>query len=326
MPVMIMASRHAEDALTVQAEYHKLYTKTAVHPRPLKFARTSYDLSIPDLLPDDTTTVKVGRSPSDATFLLPTTSLQATSDFFARALKPEWGNTVKRLVELPEVHPALFDHYARWLLSGAEIMIHEDDWNAEFSEYMKWRAEVDCNRESYNATEQSAPCPIIVWDFRMTTKAWFLGDFLQSRDFQNHCLGHLYHMHRRFDPRFNWERGGCSSQTEYWVDAGDDDENEFWGTVGYVDIDDVLITWDMTRHCAGKTPFLLEQHPLRRFYVDWLEKYWDAYTISDWDHKTQDDIVALIDRCPDLVYKCLRGCTSQTGKDYIVRDTEAYWV
>jgi hypothetical protein len=57
----------------------------------------------------------------------------------------------------------------------------------------------------------------------------------------------------------------------------------------------------MTKHLAPDTPFKLEHDPLRRFFGDWLERYWDAYELSDWDYEVQDAVVQLIEQCPDLV-------------------------
>jgi hypothetical protein len=91
-------------------------------------------------------------------------------------------------------------------------------------------------------------------------------------------------------------------------------ENDWrWGTIALVRPKDVLHTWEKTDHLALETSFQSEQHPLRRFFVDWLGQFWDAYSIADWDHEAQDGLVQMIEMCPDLVYKQLRQLTCMKG-------------
>jgi hypothetical protein len=272
--------------------------------------RTSYDLTISDPSSDETVTIIVGEDPHTATFHLPKALLRTTSDFFARALRPEWRAPSKSTIHLPDIPPALFDLYACWLISGAGILIDEDDWRSAYSEYLTWRQHVEQGGSD-------SLCPVTVWDFEKSTEAWFLGDYLQSRDFQNHCLGHLYYMHLRFD-HFGW---------------GDEELNVpiegIWhmGTLAYVCLEDVLYTWEMTKHLAPDTPFRLEHHPLRRFFGDWLERYWDAYELPDWDYEVQDAVVQLTKQCPDLVYKQLKALSWVRGsKCHTIRPIGEYWV
>jgi hypothetical protein len=281
--------------------------------RKLKFFRTSYDLGISDPASKDTVTVIVGKEPNTSTFHLRKSDLEANSEFFARALKPEWCTSSDQVIRLPDVDPALFDLYARWLASGAEVLTDEEDWKAEYTEYLHWRQELEDDEEKRNVDELKLICPLTVWDFDLSTQAWFLGDFLQSRDFQNNCLGHMYYMHLRFDPRY--KEGSC------W------DENEWrWGTVAFVDLQDVVYTWEKTEHLAREIPFQFEQHPLRRFFFDWIVQFWDAYSIADWDHEAQDGVVQLMEKCSNLVYKVLRCMTSTKSGRNLLQGIGRYWV
>jgi hypothetical protein len=276
-------------------------------------SRTTYDLIISSPTPADTMTIIVGEDPHTATFHLPKTLLVAKSSFFERALSPEWSNSVSnRTIQLPDIPPALFDMYARWLSSGAAILIDEDDWKAAYAEYVQWRRHLEHGKEGSEAL-----CPVTVWDFEKSTEAWFLGDFLQSPDFQNHCLGHLYYMNLQFEH----------------VESEDERPTEpvegIWhiGTLAYVCLEDVLYTWEMTKHLEPGTPFRLEHHPLRRFYGDWLERYWDAYELPDWDYEVQDGVVQLIEQCPDLVYKQLKSLSWVTEpRNGTIGPIGAYWV
>ncbi|CAO2657506.1 Nn.00g036320.m01.CDS01 [Neocucurbitaria sp. VM-36] len=285
----------------------------------LRFLRTSYNLEISDPSSRDTIVVKVGSDPTVSTCYIHAEALRGSSDFFKRALKPEWTMTSSRLIHLPDVDPALFDLYARWLGTGAAIMIDEDDWKAEYTEYLRWRNDLEHDRASGN--EKKPICPVTVWDFDLTTEAWFLGGFLQSHDFQNHCIGHLYYMHLRFDRLLSNKE--YREETIGWLD-------EFWhcGTIAFIQAKDVLFTWRMTEHCNGETPFLLEQHPLRKFYIAWLKRYWDAYALSDWNYEAQDGIVKLIEQCHDLVYEHLRNCMvrGETRRDVSMDVLGSFWV
>jgi len=255
----------------------------------------------------------VGAGPDLATFHLPACDLKSTSVFFQRALKPEWLDP-SSTIHLPKVDAKLFDLYARWLASGTEVMTQESDWKAEYTEYLKWRLALERDAEIYAIDEKKLLCPVTVWDFELNTEAWLLGDFLQSRKFQNHCMGHLYYMHLRFDH--------FREEADWYTDWQ-------FGTVAYVNLDDVLLTWAMTEHAAGETPLQLEQHSLRKFYVDWLARYWDAYSVSIWDYKTQENILELIAECPDLVCKQLRHGTmtgSKRHKEWFVKDLVLYQV
>jgi hypothetical protein len=193
-------------------------------------------------------------------------------------------------------------------------MYQESDWKAEYTEYLKWRLALEHDAEIHAVDKKKLLCPVTVWDFELNTEAWLLGDFLRSRKFQNHCMGHLYYMHHRFD---------------HFREAVDWYTDWQFGTVAYVNLDDVLLTWAMTEHVADESPFRLEQHPLRKFYVDWLARHWDAYSVSAWDYETQDRIVRLIADCPDLVYKQLRHGTmagSKRQKEWFVEDLVLYQV
>jgi hypothetical protein len=289
------------------------------HVGRINLLRTSYGPGQPtEPAYSNTVAVKVGNGPDSATFHFPASALQSTSELFARALKPCWNIDSRRTINLPEVDVLLFDMYARWLANGAEILIKEDDWMTEYAKYLKWQHQLD-NQQTLQRKDKSRTHRLnTVWNFDLTTKAWFLGDYLQSRDFQNHCMGHLYYMNRRFDHCERDMNNPSNVEENYW----------HWGTIAYVNPTDVLYAWEMTEHLAQDSPFVLEQHPLRKFYVDWLARYWDAYRISDWDYEAQDGIVKLIELCPDLVYKQLRSCTSsKSGRtDCIIRDLGVYWV
>jgi hypothetical protein len=289
------------------------------HVGPINFLRTTYGPEQP-MKPayGDTVAVKVSTGPHFATFHLPTSALQSTSELFARALKPEWTHDSTRTINLPEVDVALFDMYAQWLATGAEILINEEDWITGYARYQERQRQLDERQTLQRKDKSKAQCLITVWNFDLTTKAWFLGDYLQSRDFQNHCMGHLYYMHQRFDDCERDMNSPSNVEENYW----------HWGTIAYVNPTDVLYTWEMTEHLAHNSPFVLEQHPLRKFYVDWLARYWDAYRISDWDYEAQDGIVKLIKLCSDLVYKQLQSYTSSKSvqTDCIIRDLGAYWV
>lgn len=284
----------------------------------MKFFRSSYDLEIATLTREEIVTIVVGDVET-STFCLPKCALQSTSDFFARALKPEWSTCSPRIIRLHDVNAALFDLYARWVASGAEVMIDEDDWKAEYAEYLKWRRELEDDKEQWREDKKAKSlCPVTVWDFELTTAAWFLGDFLQSHAFQNHCLGHLYYMHLRFD------HFGIKDES-FW----DDKSNSawHWGTFAYIRAENVLYTWKVTKHLHDRTLFRLEQHPLRKFFVDWLNQYWYAYEVGDFDYETQDGIAKLIKNCPDIVYKQLT-CSSPApyASTWFVQGICEYWV
>ncbi|KAH7079145.1 hypothetical protein BKA63DRAFT_488810 [Paraphoma chrysanthemicola] len=290
----------------------------SVQGRHMIFDRTDYNLKLSDPTADKTLTVIVEDDCKTGIFHLPKSALATTSAFFARAAKPEWNVESTRMFHLRDVDPAVFDLFARWLHSGADILITEDDWRAEYQEYMRWRERVAAGKEQKTECEEPQPCPVTAWDFGLTTKAWFLGDYLESRDFQNHCLGHLYYSHLRFEY--------LRIPNEMFLD---DLGWSLWhgGTVAYVKPDDVVYTWEMTHHVADESPFRNEQHPLRRFFVDWLEQYWDAYVVADFDYEAQDGIVRLIKSCPDLAYKQLRNMSStKHSRCWTIKDIGAYWV
>ena len=134
-------------------------TKRSQASRHLRFHRTSYDLELSDPSSDDTITIKVGRSPNISTFHLSASAMKKTSDYFERALKPEWTHLSTRLIELPDVEPDLFDHYARWLASGAEVMTSEEDWRAEYAEYLRWQQDLDDDKERWVTDEKKTLCP-----------------------------------------------------------------------------------------------------------------------------------------------------------------------
>jgi hypothetical protein len=98
--------------------------------------RTSYDLTISDPSSDETATVIVGEDQHTATFHFLKALLKTTSNFFAHALRHEWHAPSKSTIHLPEIPPALFDLYVRWLISGARILVDEDDWRTAYSEYL----------------------------------------------------------------------------------------------------------------------------------------------------------------------------------------------
>ncbi|KAH8723911.1 hypothetical protein GQ44DRAFT_773495 [Phaeosphaeriaceae sp. PMI808] len=283
---------------------------------PKQPGRTNYDLEFSKPESKGTWTVVVGTAPDISYVYLPASVLEANSTFFARAMKAALSTTLHQLISFPEVKPAVFDLYARWVASGAEIMVDQDDWKIEYAKYTKWQRELDTVLRRKD--EPKPLCPVTVWDFGLTTEAWFWGDFIKSKDFQNHCLGHLYYMHLRFD---HIDLKNMSSSDEHF--------ETFWlvGTIAYLRIDDLIETWKQTKHLQAKTPFVLEQHPLRRFFVDWLERYWDAYVISDCDYKAQDGIVELIKYCPDLACKQFRNLLStKKPANGAVGEIGSYWV
>ncbi|KAH7078451.1 hypothetical protein FB567DRAFT_136389 [Paraphoma chrysanthemicola] len=289
-----------------------------VQGRHMNFDRTEYNLKLSDPTADETLTVIVEDDSKTGIFHLPKTALAATSAFFARAAKPEWDAGSTRVFHLHDVDPAVFDLFARWLDSGAEILIAKDDWHAEYGEYMRWRGKVDAEKVQRPDCKETLPCPVTAWDFGLTTKAWFLGDYLESRDFQNHCLGHLYYSHLRFDH--------VQIPKDIFLD-GLGDSVLYNGTVAFLKPDDIVYTWEMTQHMADESPFRNEQHPLRRFFVDWLEQYWDAYVVADFDYEAQDGIVRLIESCPDLAYKQLRNMSStKHSRCWTVKDIGTYWI
>jgi hypothetical protein len=101
------------------------HTKSESH---MLVSRTTYDLTISSPTSEDTVTIIAGEDPHTATFHLPKPLLAAKSSFFERALRPEWSNSVSnRTIRLPDIPPALFDMYTRWLASGAAILIYEDE-------------------------------------------------------------------------------------------------------------------------------------------------------------------------------------------------------
>ncbi|KAF2691598.1 hypothetical protein K458DRAFT_381447 [Lentithecium fluviatile CBS 122367] len=143
---------------------------------------------------------------SPSTFILPTEALRSSLHYFHNALKPGWFDTDSRTLSLSDTEPAVFDLCARWIVTG----------DAGYEE-----SGVDI-------------CQVTVWDFELTTDAWFLGDYLLSADFQNHCLGFLCFMNLRFD---------------HLVQDDDLPEDEAyqatwqWGTSASVIIADMLATW-----------------------------------------------------------------------------------
>jgi hypothetical protein len=280
--------------------------KQRVNGQHIDFSRAQYDITLSEPSSEETVTVIVGEHPHTATFHLPRAPLRETSEFLKRALRPEWGALSKRTVHLRDTQPVLFDLYARWLISGAEIMVEEHDWRLSYERYLMWRQHVE-------QSGSDSLCPETVWDFDISTEAWFLGDFLQSRDFQNHCLGHLYYMHLRFD-HLDWEGEEVNQPVEgIWHE----------GTLAYVCLEDVLYTWEMTKHMAPDTPFRPERHPLRKFFGHWLERYWDAYELPNWDYEVQDGVVQVIGQCPDLVFRQLKALSWTNDT---IEPIGAYWV
>lgn len=269
--------------------------------RRLKFFRTCYDLDLADPEAEGTITVEVG-SPKPSFFHLRREALCDNSDFFRNVMKPVWRGHSDRIISLPDIDPAVFDLYARWIACGASILINEDDWKASHEEYTQWRLELAADKENGEVDPMKIVCPVTVWDFDLTTKAWFLGDFLCSPAFQNHCLGHLYYMNGRFDHH---------KYTHMWVDIwkGYDVDEAYWqwGTIAYVNVQDILLVWDNTEEHGSK-------HPLRRFLLDWLRRYWNTYACSDWDTETLDALDRIVQDYPDLSSKVLRGLMSSDSE------------
>jgi hypothetical protein len=276
----------------------------------MRFLRSSYDLQLSDLQAIDTVTVKVGAPPS--TFRLSSESFRSTSEFFRNALKSVWHGPQEGTISLPDVEPAVFDLYARWLACGAEILVDEDDWKAEYTEYTKWLLELEDDKDTGNAHFTKEKFPVTVWDFGLSTKAWLLGDFLMSPAFQNNCLGHLYYMNKRFDHIL------CDLKDEvYDIDKA----YWHWGTVAYMNLEDIVMIWENFE--SDNT-----RHPLKEFLLDWLLRYWDAYDCSDWDDETLDGIDSIVRVYPDLGMQLLRGLMvskQERRKDVPGTKTMAFW-
>jgi hypothetical protein len=175
-----------------------------------------------------------------------------------------------------------------------------------------------------------------VWDFALTTDAWFLGDYLLCADFQNHCIGLLYWMNLRFD-HLVWDENLTRDEIAngFW----------HWGTVAYVDIKDVLWVWEQTEVTtneqtevatdeqtevtADEEPEAIAyRHPLRKFYRDWLMRYWDSYQRSDWDEEARDGTMALVKNCPRLADRIMTGLmgTKQLRRRCALQPLAQYWV
>jgi hypothetical protein len=287
-------------------------------------ARTSYDLNLAAGMDfKDTITVKVGSEEVFAIFKLPAEVLVASSGYFKGATRPDWFDKAvpARTVKLPDVNPGVFDLFARWLVKNGEILTEEEDWKDTYTEYVKWQLRLEADREedpSLAADQQL--CPATVWDFALTTDAWFLGDYLLCADFQNHCIGLLYWMNLRFD-HLVWD--GNLSQ--------DDIHNGFWhrGTVAYVDMKEVLCVWEQTEVTADEQPEVVAySHPLRKFYRDWLMRYWDSYQRSDWDYEAREGITALVKNCPKLADRVMTGLMGrkELRRKYALEPLAQYWV
>ncbi|OAL56962.1 hypothetical protein IQ07DRAFT_638348 [Pyrenochaeta sp. DS3sAY3a] len=268
--------------------------------------------------------IQVGKGKDVATFELPSDALRDSSDYFRTLLKPEWtpkADTSIRSTSIPDIEADIFGLYAEWLSNGAEILTDEFDWKMKYLDYLHWQSEIE---EAY-ALKTTAPVrPEGFWDFGLTVMAWFMGGYLQSPSFQDHCLGHLYFLNFRFDPLF-------ISEEELDCDLRDG-ALYHQGTVAYIDLADVLLIWQQTDHDARSpptrsedAPWELDTHPLRRFCVDWLTRYWLAYEVSPWDHAATDDIDEMYKKCPDLACKLLRGLT-RAKRPETVASLDAYWV
>jgi hypothetical protein len=281
----------------------------------MKFFRQTYDL---DLCDAGSTGFKViVGSSNHSTFYLPLEALCSKSGFFRNALnlKAGWKETVTRTCHLPTIEPAVFDLFARWLYSGAHIMVDEDDWKAEYTEYLKWRLDLEHDKENFIVDPLKRICPFTVWDFALTTKAWLLGDYLLSPDFQNHCMCHLYYMNLRFD---------YILQDPDYKEEDDRDEC-YWhcGTLAYLDPEDILLVFensDLADNCGLQL--------LKNFYCDWLKRYWDTYQISDWDCAARDGIDNIIEYCPSLAKELFRGLMSWKDERrwYCMKPLGEYWV
>lgn len=276
------------------------------------------------LIPQDMIRIQVGEGMDAATFELPVDALRDSSDYFRALLKPEWtrkANTSIRNTSIPDIEADIFSLYAEWLSNGAEILTEGYEWKLEYQEYLHWQSEVE---EAYALETTTPGRPKGVWDFSLTVMAWFMGGYLQSPSFQDHCLGHLYFLHLRFDLDFLSEEDLAFDHSDGMI--------YHRGTVAYTDLADVLLIWQQTDHDTRSPPARLENapweldaHPLRRFCVDWLTQYWLAYEVSVWDHAATDDIDEMYKKCPDLACKLLRGLTC-TSRPETVASLDAYWV
>jgi hypothetical protein len=279
----------------------------------LTFFRTSYSLDLTaGMRFEDTVIVEVGARPALTTFHLPAEALRSSSVYFQGALKSDWFDANSRTVALPDTDPAVFDLFARWIVTSGEILVDEEDWKAAYAEYLKWQLELQADKEQQTPADEKRLCPVTVWDFKRTTSAWFLGDYLLSSDFQNHCLGLLYYMNLRFDHLV---------LDEQYPQDDIDNAVWHWGTVAYVDVSDVLDAWEQE---GGSS----DRPPLKVFYRDWLMRYWDSYQVSDSDYEALDGIQELVDVCPELAARVLRGlmCWKERRREEALKPLAAYWI
>ncbi|KAK3079201.1 hypothetical protein LTS18_005489 [Coniosporium uncinatum] len=96
------------------------------------------DLRIPSAkrleLTSESIKVLVGKD--ETPFIVQKSTLCASSDFFAAALKPEWKEAKERTIRLPEQSVETFEIYLQWLNSG-NIATQQDEKAKHYKEYLQ---------------------------------------------------------------------------------------------------------------------------------------------------------------------------------------------
>ncbi|KAF2240919.1 hypothetical protein BU26DRAFT_572162 [Trematosphaeria pertusa] len=274
------------------------------------FARDVYrDIRKEDLnLPDDVVTVdvRVSHDEKSVLYALPKDQLCHDAAFFKIALSGRWQEADTGEVHLKDIDPGLFNMFAYWILTGAEVMRHIEDWKAEYAEYLKW---VDwltvAERQKGNGPPDphAFASPVTVWNFERTVDAYCLGQFLGCADFQNHCIAHLYYMNLRFNHL------PTKADTEEWEWSD--------GTVAFLRARDVLTAWEHSN---------FEDDAIRRFFKTWLSRYWDAYPISKEDHVARDGWDEVMVECPDLRKRWMFDMAMPKIEPWIIWDLTFYFV
>ncbi|KAK3063297.1 hypothetical protein LTS18_001578 [Coniosporium uncinatum] len=80
--------------------------------------------------------IKVLVGKEETPFIVQKSTLCASSDFFAAALKPQWKEALERTIRLPEQSVKVFEIYLQWLHSG-NIATQQDEEAKHCKEYLQ---------------------------------------------------------------------------------------------------------------------------------------------------------------------------------------------
>ncbi|KAF2659095.1 hypothetical protein K491DRAFT_712874 [Lophiostoma macrostomum CBS 122681] len=154
-----------------------------------------------------TVALKYKEDGAPAVYCLPKQTLCRVSKFFRNAFQnptfTEATDNVLHLEKVQAIDIETFDMFAHWILGGATILDNLVNWRREYRAYTAWMGTNDPPTNEDRTVESLRPASI--WNFHCTFDAYCMGDYFQCPSFQNHCLGMMYFLDKRFNESSGYE-------------------------------------------------------------------------------------------------------------------------